>query len=624
MRIPAALIVVIAVGMPATTAAAQGVSGEAVYTRRCAACHDKPADGRTPSLQTLQAMTSTRILRTLDFGAMMTIAYQLRRDEREAVATFLGKPGGDAPPHAAAFCRDRSVTVDVGSRPVWNGWSPSRDNGRFAPAALAGLTAAQVPKLTLKWAFGFDGDISAFSQPTVIGKQVFIGSAGGVVPALRADIGCLQWTFQANGPIRSAIVAAPSDGKQLLLFGDLTGWFYALDVANGQLVWRTRPDEHEAVRISAPPVVHDGIAYVALASWEESRSLNPEYPCCTFRGSVVGLRVRDGGIVWKTYTIPTPAAATGKTSLGTPTFGPSGAAIWSPPTLDVKRRRLYVTTGNNYSTPATTTSDSVMALDLDTGRIVWSKQVMPSDVYNSACSTTPVGATCPEGNGPDYDFGSPAILVSTVALRQVSGRPERESRGGGRDLLLAGQKSGVVWAFDPDKNGEVMWETRVGQGGINGGVQWGMASDGEYVYAAVSDAVATRTATARMLDPKVGGGLTALKVSDGSQVWRAAPPPCTSRPNCSPAQSAALTAIPGVVFSGSLDGHLRAYSTRDGAVIWDVDTIRSYDTVNGVKASGGAIDGPGAVVSGGMVFVNSGYMRFGGAPGNVLLAFAPK
>jgi polyvinyl alcohol dehydrogenase (cytochrome) len=206
--------------------------------------------------------------------------------------------------------------------------------------------------------------------------------------------------------------------------------------------------------------------------------------------------------------------------------------VWGAPTLDVKRRRLYVTTGNNYSPPATATTDSIMALDLDTGAIVWSKQVLPSDVYNSACSTTPVGATCPAGNGPDYDFGSPAILVSTT---------------GGRELLLAGQKSGVVWAFDPDKNGEVMWETRVGQGGINGGVQWGMASDGEYVYAAASDAVATRTATARVLDPKVGGGLSALRISDGVPCGAAAPVPCTDRPNCSPAQSAALTAIPGVV-----------------------------------------------------------------------------
>jgi len=592
---------------PNVAAQSQSPSGEAVYQRRCATCHEKPADGRTPSRDVLQGMTSTRILRTLDFGAMMTIAYQLNREEREAVARFLGKPTPEAPPAPAAFCRDRTVTLDTSATPIWNGWSPSRDNSRFAPAALAGLTAQQVSRLTLKWAFGFDGDTSAFSQPTVIGRHVFVGSAGGVVHALRADTGCVQWVFQANGPIRSAIVAAQVDGRHLLLFGDLTGWFYALDASNGQVVWRKRPEEHEAVRLSAAPVVHDGIAYVGVASWEESRSLNPEYPCCTFRGAIVALRVRDGSIAWKTYMIPTAAASTGKTSIGTPTLGPSGAAVWGTPTLDLKRRRLYVTTGNNYSIPATPTSDAIVALDLDSGAIAWSRQVLPSDVYNSACSTTPKGATCPEGSGPDYDFGSPAILVGTT---------------GGRELLLAGQKSGVVWAFDPDKNGEVMWETRVGQGGINGGVQWGMASDGEQVYAAASDAVATRTATARILDPKAGGGLTALRIQDGSTVWRAAPTPCTGRLNCSPAQSAALTAIPGVVFSGSLDGHLRAYSTRDGAVLWDVDTIRSYETVNGVKAAGGAIDGPGAVVVGGMVFVNSGYSRFGGQPGNVLLAFA--
>jgi cytochrome c553 len=241
-----ALIAIFFVCAVTASVSAQSVSGDAVYQRRCAACHERPADGRTPSVNTLKAMTSSRILRTLNFGAMMTIAYQLRNDEREAVATYLGKPGGDAPPAAAAFCRDRSVTLDAGIAPAWNGWSPSRDNARFAPAALAGLTAAQVPQLKLKWAFGFDGDISAFSQPTVIGNQVFIGSAGGVVHALRADSGCLQWTFQANGPIRSAIVATPSDGKQVLLFGDLTGWFYALDASNGQLVWRKRPDDHEA------------------------------------------------------------------------------------------------------------------------------------------------------------------------------------------------------------------------------------------------------------------------------------------------------------------------------------------------------------------------------------------
>ena len=599
-------LVLVAVSTPAV---AQTPSGEAIYQRRCAGCHERPADGRTPSRDTLQAMTSTRIVRTLDFGAMMTIAYQLNRAERDAVAQFLGKPGGDPMPRPEAFCSDRTVSIDVGASPIWNGWSPSSNNSRFAPAALAKLTPEQVSRLKLKWAFGFDGDISAFAQPTVIGNHVFIGSAGGVVHALRADTGCLQWTFQAAGSIRSAMVAARIDGRDMLLFGDLTGWFYALDAASGKEIWRKRPEEHEAVRLSAPPLVVDGVAYIGASSWEESRALNPEYPCCTFRGSITALRIRDGSVVWKTYTIPGAPQRTGKTPNGVETWGPSGVGIWSSPTLDLKRRRLYVTTGNNYSAPVTPTSDAVMALDLDTGGTLWSKQLHPDDVYNSACSTEPKGPTCPEGSGPDYDFGSPSILVSTT---------------GGRDLLLAGQKSGIVWAIDPEKNGEVMWETRVAQGGINGGVQWGMAADGEQVYAATSDVVVIRTPTARQLDPRQGGGLTALKIADGSKAWHAPAPPCGTRPNCSPAQLAALTAIPGVVFSGSQDGHLRAHSTHDGAILWDFDTVQDYKTVNGVKGSGGAIDGPGPVVVNGMVFVNSGYMRFGGAPGNVLLAFAPE
>jgi polyvinyl alcohol dehydrogenase (cytochrome) len=402
-------------------------------------------------------------------------------------------------------------------------------------------------------------------------------------------------------------VGATLDAGHVLLFGDLTGWFYALNASDGTLLWKKRPEEHESVRLSAPPIVHDGLAIIPVASWEVSRALNPESACCTFRGSLTALRVRDGSQAWKTYMVPEPAKLTGRTPAGTETWGPSGVGIWSSPTVDARRRRMYVTTGNNYTLPATSMSDAVVALELESGRIVWSRQVRPNDVYNSACSTTPKGSSCPEGSGPDYDFGSPAILTTA----------------GGRDLLLAGNKSGIVYAFDPDKSGEIVWEARVAQGGINGGVQWGMASDGEHVFAAASDVLVTRTATARILDPKAGGGLTALRVADGSRVWHDEPSVCGTRPNCSPAQSAALTAIPGVVFSGSLDGHLRAYQARSGEMIWDFDTARPFDTVNGVKATGGAIDGPGVVVVDGMLFVNSGYTRYGGMPGNVLLAFAP-
>jgi polyvinyl alcohol dehydrogenase (cytochrome) len=427
--------------------------------------------------------------------------------------------------------------------------------------------------------------------------QVFVGSAGGMIHALRAETGCLQWVFQASGPVRSAILAVPIGKQHALLFGDQTGWFYALEAETGRLLWKNKIEEHDTARLTGAPVARGGTVYVPVASWEETRSGNPDYPCCTFRGSLVALRIRDGKLVWKTYTIPEPAE-TGKNAAGNPKWGPSGASIWSAPTLDPKRNLIYVTTGDNFSSPATLTSDAVLALDPATGRIVWSRQMTAGDIF-------------PSERGPDFDFGGSALLVKTA---------------GGRELLLAGQKSGIVYALDPERKGEIVWQVRVGKGSASGGVKWGMASDGQNVYASVSDVVtkpAANPGEPRQLDPEKGGGLTALRITDGSKVWYAAPEPCMT-PGCSPAQSAALTAIPGVVFSGSMDGHIRGFSTEDGKILWDYDTVREFPTVNGVKAKGGAMDGPGAVVVKGMVFVNSGYSRFGGLPGNVLLAFAPE
>jgi polyvinyl alcohol dehydrogenase (cytochrome) len=560
-------------------------------------------------------MPASRILRALDFGVMMNIAYPLRRDEREAVARYLGTSAAAAAPPAAAYCAERTVKIAARPAQQWNGWSPTDANTRFQPASVAGLTVEQVRRLELKWAFAFDGDVSAFAQPTVLDRALFVGSAGGTVHALNTDTGCLHWTFQANGPVRSALLHVPVGPRHTLLFSDLVGWVYSLDAESGRLLWKKRIEDHEATRLTGAPVVHDGTAFIPVASWEESRSIGSGYPCCTFRGSVVALRVRDGSQVWKRYTIAEEAKPTGANRAGTQQWGPSGAGVWGSPTVDARRNRLYVTTGDNYSTPATTTSDAVMALDLTTGRMVWSKQMTKDDAYNSACGDT-AGPNCPPERGPDFDFGSSALLVRTAA---------------GRDLVVAGQKSGMVYAFDPDRDGTLVWQARVGKGGVNGGVQWGMASDGRNVYAAVSDVVripktnANPTDPARFdLNPREGGGLTALRLDDGQKVWFASPPACSDRPGCSPAQSAAVTAIPDVVFSGSLDGHLRAFAAGDGRVLWDVDTVREYDAANGVKGRGGSIDGPGAVVVGGMLFVNSGYSRFGGMAGNVLLAFAPK
>lgn len=598
-------------------AGAQGAkpSGEQVYRTRCASCHDEGSP-RIPPRDALQKMSTLRILRALDFGAMMTVAYPLSRDERQAVAAYLGLAGAGPPPPPTAFCSDRSVKLVDPFNMAWNGWSPTSTNARFQPDDAARLSIDQVRRLQLKWAFGFDGDVTAFAQPTVIDGQVFVGSAGGVIHALRAETGCLQWTFQANGPVRSSIVAARTGTTHSLLFGDQTGWFYSLEAETGKLLWKKRIEDHDAARLTGAPVTYNGNVFVPVASWEETRSLDPGYRCCTFRGSMVALRIRDGKLVWKTYFVPEPKQ-TGTTKRGIPQLGPSGVGVWASPTLDPKRGVMYVATGDNYSSPATSLSDAIVAIEIATGRVVWSRQTTSGDAYNSSCGTDK--ENCPDEDGPDYDFGSSAILSQLP---------------GGRDILVAGQKSGVIYALDPEKKGDILWQARIASPAANVGpsvgVQWGMASDGQRVYGATSAYARTRPTdpldTRRnILDPQRGGGLTALRIADGSRIWYAPPIVCAPEAptGCSPAQSAAVTGISGVVFSASMDGHLRGYTAEDGKVIWDFDTARNFQTVNGVKGNGGSIDGPGAVVVNGMVFINSGYSRFGGMPGNVLLAFAP-
>ena len=583
--------------------------GANVYQTRCAQCHENAVATRAPSREALQKMPATRILRTLDFGLMMGVAYPLTREERQAVANYLGTKGGEPGPPAAAFCNAERHPLSGEAAGNWNGWSPSPANTRFQKAGR--ITKDQVSRLKLKWAYGFAGDVTAFAAPSYLNGTIFVGSAGGVVQALEAKTGCLHWTFQANGPVRSGIVAVAHGADYSLLFGDQIGWFYSLDAKSGRLLWKKRVDEHEATRLTGSPVVYQGVVFIGAASWEETRSIEPRYPCCTFRGNVSALQVADGSTVWKTYTID-PPKKTSVNSAGMQQWGPSGAPVWSAPTIDAKRGVMYVTTGDNYSSPATATSDAVMALDIATGKIRWVQQTTPKDAYTSACRNH--GPNCPEEDGPDYDFGSSALLLAL---------PD------GKEILVAGQKSGVVYGLDPDQKGKIVWQTRVGQGGKNGGVQWGMASDGQSVFAATSDLSGVLTSGGVVggatFDPAKGGGLTALRPADGGKIWFAAPHPCDPpRPGCSPAQSQAVAAIPGVVFSGSVDGHLRAFAAEDGKVLWDFDTAKDYSTVNGLEAKGGSLDGAGPVIAGGMLFVNSGYPRNGGIPGNVLLAFAPE
>jgi polyvinyl alcohol dehydrogenase (cytochrome) len=487
-------------------------------------------------------------------------------------------------------------------------------NSRFQDAASAGIAATDVPKLKLKWAFNL-GDVTvARSQPAVVGSRVFIPTQTGVIYALDVKTGCTYWGFKADQGIRSGASIGEANGKPAVFFADGGANMYALDADTGALLWKIRPVDHYATTVTATARFYKGVVYQPFASFEEALGGDPKFECCTFRGSVVALDASTGKKIWQTFTIAEPAKPVRKTSSGTQQNGPSGAAVWSSPTIDEQLGVLYVATGDNYSDPPTDTSDAILAMDLKTGKLLWSSQVTEHDAFNIGCGA-PQPVNCPEAHGPDFDFGQPPILVNL---------------GGGKRALVIGQKSGMVHAIDPDQKGKILWQTRVGEGSALGGSQWGSAADGQKIYVAISDigigGVPDPKSPAGFrltLDPQKGGGLHALDLKVGKIVWTAKPKPCAEgRTDCSPAQSAAVTAIPGVVFSGAVDGHLRAYSSGTGEVLWDVDTAHEFETVNGKAAHGGAIDAAGPAVVNGMVFVNSGYGQWGGMPGNVLLAFS--
>jgi polyvinyl alcohol dehydrogenase (cytochrome) len=614
-------IVLIAFLVPCVASAAPP-SGAALYAKHCAMCHDKSGETRAPARSVLASLTVERILSVMTAGTMKAQAAGLSASDRMTLASFLSSKHGSAdagaPPAGAGQCTGTApFTIPEGDR-AWNGWGADLGNSRFQPVSVAGLVAADLPRLKLKWAFGFPDDLHAYAQPSIVGGRVFVGSEGGFVYALDASTGCTRWTFKADGPVRTAtsvgVMPRPAlvSGEaastwQLVFFGDLNGYVYAVDADTGVLRWKVRADAHEVAVITGAPKFHDGRLYVPVSSGEEGAAANPRYECCTFRGSVISFDALTGQKIWQTFLVdePKPTGTTKKTAIRT--FGPSGVAVWSSPIVDVARNAIYVATGDNYSWPDSAMSDGAVAIDLPTGKILWHSQLTPKDVWTVACAADDK-SNCPDDAGPDFDFGA------TPVLAKVPGTPTR--------VILMGQKSSEVYALDPDNGGALVWKKKLGRGGLLGGIQWGFSADSDAVYFPLSDVVVIdEPGKPSHFDPKVGGGLFALDLGTGAERWHAAPSDCGTRPQCSPAQSAATTVIPGVVFSGAMDGVMRAYSTTDGKALWSLDTVRDFQTVNGVPARGGAIDAPGPVVAGGMLLVTSGYARMGGLPGNVLLAF---
>jgi polyvinyl alcohol dehydrogenase (cytochrome) len=556
----------------------------------------------------LRALAPESIVESLTKGAMMLQASGLTQEQIAAVAGHVSSKPFGMPQVAQTVpnrCAQpaRALRLDrLRAHESWNGWGRDLENSRYQPQP--GFKASDVPRLKLKWAYAHAGRF-AYGQPTIVGDRVLVANTLGEVRALDAATACERWVFEADAAVKAAIsVASVRIGgarRTVAYFGDERSTVYAIDAETGVALWKAVVDAHPASRIAGAPVYHDGRLYTPISSAEESAARDPAYQCCTFRGAVAALDAASGRLLWKSHAIVDAPRPTRLNTAGAQMHGPAGAAIWSAPTVDPKRGVLYAATGNSYTEIDADGSNAIVAFDLATGARRWVNQLTRADNFVIGCPQEKAGlGNCPQQSGPDFDFGASTILRSLPARRAV---------------LLAGQKSGVVYALDPDDRGKLLWQTRTGRGSALGGIEWGMAADDEYVYVANSDAGVREGALP---------GLTALRIADGAVRWSTPTPlvECSwGAEQCRRGQPGAVTLTPGVVFAGALDGRLRAYDTATGAIVWEADTSLEVPVVNGPPTAGGALDQSGPTIANGVVYVNSGYGRWG-RPGRLLLAFS--
>ena len=573
--------------------------GDELFMENCMTCHAGQVP-KAPAQVWLEMMSPDMTLAAMNHGVMKEQAAHLTQLERRQIAEYLVRTKLDdyVPPAPPKTCSAQRSEF-AGSPPAKVGWG--HDNSRFVPAAIGGLSAGDLSNMKLKWSFAYPSSNRARSQPAIGWGAIFVGSQDGTVYAFDLDSGCARWTFRASAEVRTAIIA--DAGSKRLYFGDVLGRAYAIDAMTGKQVWRTKVDDHPQATLTGSPTLAGNRLFVPVSSLEVTSAADPEYECCTFRGSVVALNTATGKPVWRTYTVPEKPTEYGKTSAGTKVLGPSGAPVWGSPTYDAKRNRLYFGSGENYSSPADRNSDALFAVDAKSGKKIWQVQFTKNDAWNVGCMMG--NDNCPEEEGPDLDLAASPLVVPL---------------GGGKDIIVVGQKSGVTYGIDPE-NGAIVWSRRLGHGGTQGGVHFGMSRQGTTVYVPIVDM--DDTYDGREYDAsQSGAGIHAIDAATGKVLWRRkANDVCNDRQFCDPGVSAASTAIPGAVIAGHLDGRLRAYAAKTGKVLFDFDTARSFDTVGGTKASGGAMSGPGVAISDGYMAVNSGYGLYYHMPGNVLLVF---
>jgi len=592
-------------GTPAERAMAKSGDGMALYQAHCSACHDGQVP-RAPHMITFSTIGAVTILNAMNNGVMRAQASALSATEREVLASFLAGEAM-APPTPILACSDPISELASIDTVAMQGWGGNAENHRHSDGAVVGLDRNNVDRLSLKWVFAYPGALRARSQPLVHDGVIFVGSQSGDIYALDLESGCAHWTYAAGAEVRSSLSLGqvPGRGDPVLYMGDFSATVHAIDARDGSLVWRAPVGDHPDATITGSPKLHEGSLYVPISSSEWATAADPGYACCTFRGGVVSMDAASGALNWRAHVIDEPAMETGETNpFGAARKGPAGAPVWNSPTIDAERGVLYVGTGEAYTSPAVDTSDAVLAFSLATGERQWAKQLLGGDAWNMACFIGEA-ANCPEEDGPDLDIGASTVLWS----------------GGERDYLLVGQKSGDVYALDPDKGGAVVWHNKVGRGGFLGGVHWGMSANGESLFVPIADT----TITGRFTGP-VSPGIHALDPTSGEVRWYTpSVADCDGKspiPVCDQGMSAAITSTDQLVFAGSLDGNLNVYDSLSGEILWSFDTFGDFESVSGDTALGGSIESDGPVLYEGHVLINSGYQFGARMPGNALMVFA--
>lgn len=617
-------------GAPAPAAPAASVPtgphpGKALYEANCAACHTKPPEGmRAPPLASLQKMTRRNINGALTFGKMRAQGASLSEGERKQLVEYLS----DTPTRpddwvTAMMCAEHNRDYKITATPTVTGFGFDKHNHRRLTAQQAGLSSADMGQLEQAWAVAFPTVGTMRSQAVVAGDILLLPVAE-TARVFAIDIHgngpgkpCVKWSYVNSEPMPLRSSAAygelPGSGRKVIVFGDLTAKLHMLDAVTGELLWKKSIAMTEWSTITGTPVIHNGVVYAPLSQWEMAVAAPMDHVCCKSQGMVVALDATTGETVWKARTMeearPTQDRGDGKMM-----WGPSGAPIWSSPAIDEKRGVLYVGTGQGTSAPFTKTTDAILAIDLKTGAIRWSFQATADDLFIPGCTVVREGFNCHKtAKALDHDFGASVVIAK---------------RANGKDILLAGQKSGTLWALDPDQRGKVVWRRVLGAGSDMGGIHWGLTYDGTNVYVPVNKT------TPRSDDPPTEHkpGLHAINVTTGKTVWTfRAEPDCPPErearfPNCKRDYgfSGAPTLIDRSVVVGSMDGYLRVFDARTGKVQYQFDTLREFPSLIPFPATGGSIDNASIVATGGYLFVNSGYINFGGATGNAMLAFKVK